>query len=39
MDQKRALSGAYAILPKHEVSRDSLVALMGALALEPEGAS
>ena len=39
MDQKRALAAAYAILPKHEVSRDSLVALMNALALEPEGIS
>jgi len=37
MDQKRSLAGAYAILPKHEVSREALGALVkAALASDQE---
>ncbi|HET7528589.1 MAG TPA: ATP-binding protein [Burkholderiaceae bacterium] len=36
LDQKRALAAAHAIVPKHEVSRDSLTALLHATVTSPE---
>ena len=38
MEQKRALAGAYAIVPKHDVSRDGLIALMETAAGDPRPA-
>jgi signal transduction histidine kinase len=37
LDQKRALAAAYAIVPKHEVSRDGLTALITAVVNERRG--
>lgn len=38
MDQKRSLAGAYAIVPKQDVSRDGLIALMETAAGDPRAA-
>jgi CheY-like chemotaxis protein len=36
LDQKRSLAAAHAILPKHEVSRDTLIALLKTMVAVPQ---